>query len=141
MVFLAGEQDIYCGMCTLEFSSTLMHADSNSPLFFYIRHVFSYTFVCHVGSGFTQLLLIIWQRARWLFLKETWKLSRRGKKGSCDLHKYFNLRKTQYLWVKLSVVCVGCGLFLFFFSFNDQGYLFVCLFVYIAQITDVCLYR
>lgn len=70
MVLLAGEQDTYYGMCILEFSSTLMHAEINSLLFLYIRHVFLHAFVYHAGSGLTQLLLIIWQRARWLFLKD-----------------------------------------------------------------------
>lgn len=138
MVFLAGEQDIDCGMWTLEFSSTLMRADDNFPWFVYIRHVFLHAFVCHVGSGFTQLLLIIWQRARLLFLKETWKLSRTGQKGSCDTQIFQSKKNPVFVG---NALCCLCRLWVF--SFNDQGDFFWggvilprCLSLYV--ITSLC---
>lgn len=47
--------------------------------------MFLHAFVYHVGSGFTQLLLIIWQGARWLFLKDA-NLETIWGGGSCAIH-------------------------------------------------------
>lgn len=95
MVFLAGEQDMYYGMCKLEFSSALMHVEINSLLcIFYMCHMFLHAFVYHAGSGFTQLLLIIWQRARWLFLKDANLETIWG--GGAVLHTIFPSKKNQY---------------------------------------------
>lgn len=58
--------------------------------------MFLHAFVYHVGSGFTQLLLIIWQGARWLFLKDANLETIWGGGGELCYTQYFHLRKTQY---------------------------------------------
>lgn len=46
MVFLAGEQDMYYGMCILEFSSTLTHVGINSLLYFSTYVICFYMLLC-----------------------------------------------------------------------------------------------
>lgn len=60
-----------------------------------------------------------------------------GKKAV--LYTIFPSKKNPVLWAMLYVVYVGCGFFkllLVFFFFNGEGRVFV----YVAQITHVCLY-
>lgn len=70
--------------------------------------MFLHAFVYHVGSGFTQLLLIIWQGARWLFLKDANLETIWGGGGRAVLYTVFPSKKNPVLWAMLYVVCVGC---------------------------------
>lgn len=66
--------------------------------------MFLHDFVYHVGSGFTQLLLIIWQRARWLFLKDA-NLKTIGGEGSCAVHNISILEKPSIMGNALCCLC------------------------------------
>lgn len=93
--FLAGEQDVYCGMHIPECSGIHVHPASVSLYFSTCIMCFHMLLNATLVSGFTKPLHIIWQKVMQFFSKDVNLLTLRGRieERSRDINKYFNLRK------------------------------------------------